>query len=137
MILLLICLILLIPTAIELWDDRNGDNHKDYRDIIIRAIASYVVATVCAVFFKREGFFIDSLIYLYLSIGLFAFFFPPLMNIVHGKKKWWSALSDKAWPDNADWYKNIPWYARWFMHAVLLASAITIYLNPSALISYS
>lgn len=133
-------LTLSIPAHIEAWDDRNGDAHKDNRDMIIRILSTLLCAAVNAWLINPydRNFWFEFLLSLQLSFGLFALKFPYLVNLWMKRKKWYSDLSQNptVWPDNQGWWKGIPWYARMVLVAIIFGATLAIYLNPEKLVSW-
>ncbi len=129
MILEIFCIACLcLPLLWELWDDRNGEKHPN-NDWALRALFM-VLGSGLASLFSHKHNMIQNLL---LSLGIFVFFFPYLMNIVHLKrkvttdKKWWDHLSKDAWPDNQDWWNGIPWFARLVLVGIVFAATLMVY----------
>ena len=132
---ILALLFLIVPTVAELIDDRNGDKHPN-NEIYWRGALMVVMSALAAVVSPMLGFGADFLRSLLLTVGIFVFFFPYLINIVLYKRgvisnpKWWNHLSDTAWPDKHPWWKGTPWYARLFVVAWILAVTAVLYFDP-------
>ncbi len=125
----IICLSL--PVFVELYDDRNGDKHPN-NDWLFRGITMIFFSGLFALLYHDKNV-IQNLL---LSFGIFAFFFPYLINIVHLKRgviklapgeKWYNHLSAKAWPDNQEWWNGIPWYARLIMMGIVFLACALVY----------
>jgi hypothetical protein len=71
-------LVLMIPMIWELWDDRNGDDHVKNDDWILRGLLMAVCAVFVFIINPLHNFFQGIL----LSIGIFAFAFPWLINYI-------------------------------------------------------
>lgn len=129
--------ILTFPLLIELWDDRHGDVHPNH-DVIWRGILMVVCSGLARLINPSHNYFQA----LSLSVGIFTFFFPYLVNIkllknkVIQDKKWWNHLSTTAIPDKWEWWSGTPWFGRMFFMAVILAAGIMTYVCWPCLFVY-
>jgi hypothetical protein len=138
----IIALILLsLPLIIELYDDRNGEKHPS-KDWFYRSFIAVVAAIAVASVWPKLGFWIDFLRGLVLSFGIFALFFPYLMNIILYRNgvitnhRWWSHLSTKAALDSWRLWGNSPWYVRLFILLLTFFAACLVYYCPCKLLRY-
>lgn len=129
-------LILAIPLAWELWDDRNGDDHSKNDDWILRGLLM-IVCSIAVWFINSHHNFLQAL---FLSFAMFTALFPYLINIILYKRgvisnlKWWDHLSNKAIPDK--WISFIPWQIRMVMYLIILGAAVKLYICWGALTSW-
>lgn len=118
--------ILFAPTIYEAYEDRKGDKHPNldwaYRGGLMIGAAA-LVATISPWMGVERNFFRSFA----LTFGIFTFFFPYLINIVHKKKKWWDSLSDTAIPDKWTYWRLTPWPVRMFILAIFLGIGLTLY----------
>lgn len=111
MIVLLTILILCIPTVSEIIDDRNGEtSEQKKKDVFVRAMLMMVSAGV-ATAIVQTSLNLWPLVITYfkcwfLSFAIFFLFFDYLINLILGRKPWYSYLSksplDKLW-SGWDW----------------------------------
>lgn len=127
------CVVLLLTPFWELYDDRNGDDHKAKNDDWVLRGLLMVLSSVAVWFIgyhwelHNHNFFQAFI----LSFTMFAVFFPYLVNMVLYKRgvisdpKWWSHLSKTAIPDK--WIYFIHWIPRMIMYLIILALGIRLY----------
>ena len=113
--------ILFSPLIWELFNDKQGDIHPN-NDWMMRGIMMVASATLVSLF-GTKGFFPA----LGLSLGIFFLLFDYLINIVNGKKQWWSALSPTAIPDKWEYWAATPWYSRLLIRIIVFGTAFSIY----------
>lgn len=141
MIELLFISILSAPTIYELLEDRNGDVHPN-NDIVGRGIFMVLVSAIVVglryVFKIESGFSYITAFFqaLAMSLGIFIFFFPYAINLVHRKKRWWDSLSKTAWPDRLEWWRLTPWPARMFFQLLALVVAASLYFCLGKVIDF-
>lgn len=138
MVLEIFCiLVLLTPTAWELYDDYRGDDHNGKNDDWKLRGLLMLVSAITVWLINPHRNFAQAFI---LTFAMFAALFPYLINIIHYKRgvtsdpKWWSHLSKTAIPDK--WISFIPWYLIMLMYAILLGAAIKIYICLDAFKSW-
>lgn len=135
-----ILLLVIVPTAWALYDDRKGDKHpnKDWIGIgIIMVISSFWVGL-------SEMLWLMMVKGLCVSYAGFLLFFPPFMNWVlikeeNGVKGFINAkhkiihcldhLSLTAIPDKWKWYRAIPWYIRISGYLLLFVLSIIWFVS--------
>jgi hypothetical protein len=120
-----------MPTGIEAFDDRKGDKHTNWSDVIIRMIllvvASLLVSTVEA--YNVDGYFKTEVFIHFLprtaamSFLYFCGSFQYLVNITQRKvtnADWHKHLNTTTIPDRWNWYRNIGWRNRMIGHGSLI-----------------
>lgn len=133
-------LLLMLPTGVEIFDDKNGDEHKNKKDFYVRVWLVIIMALIVA---AAHGFLAHSwkTFYQYvpkslaLSIGYFCGFFNYGVNFVQRhlteRENWWSHLSDnpKVWPDNSKLWRNIGWKGRMAVSLLIFLASLLYYFS--------
>jgi hypothetical protein len=142
MFLEIFCILLLcLPTAWALYDDRNGDKHPN-RDLYTVMVAVGVVGLFCALINRPTFYWLDFLRSICLSGAIYVSVFPYAVNYmlwrrgILNTKTWWNHLSKTAWPDRTSWWIGTPWYGRVFFALVILGAALKVYFCPGQLIKF-
>ena len=135
-------LILCLPTAWALYDDRNGDYHpnKDLYGVgAIMCVCVFVqlcISHVTPVWLTIiRGFVLSTGIY----IAIFPYAVVALLRkrgIILKAAKWWDYLSYSAWPDRLELWRGTPWYGRMIIVLIILAACISVYACPYKIQSY-
>jgi hypothetical protein len=129
-------LVLCAPLWLEAYLDRNGDDHKDVSDVIFRACFVFICSVCVAVVNPKVSFGVDLSRSIALSVGMFTFFFPYLMNIILYRRgiiadhRWWSYLGKKAIPDRWSWWNSTPWFYRMMLMLIVLLAGCIVYFCP-------
>lgn len=128
-------LILVVPVTLwALWNDRNGDDHKNLNDILLECLfmvlSSLIVKWIGGNFLKA----------LLVSITGFGLIFPPLMNwrlayrfgydYEDGRLLYiFNHLSRKAWPDRLFLKYGVHWLVRLVMYLSFFVGAIILFVK--------
>lgn len=112
MITSLCCFILSVPTIWELWDDRKGETLQQKKwDVWKRALWMLIASSLVA-FIRLDGsshptingalhYYLDVVTAYALSVAIFLLVFDYSINLILGRKPWYSYLSksplDKLW----------------------------------------
>jgi hypothetical protein len=142
MFLLIFCiLILFIPTAWALWDDRNGDKHPN-KDLLGVGLLCIVTSSIVTAINPLTNWWFDLIRSLALSGAIYTSIFPYAVNYmlfnrgIINAKKWYDHLSKTAWPDRLPLWAGSPWYVRAFVYFVILFIGAQIYFCPGKIIDY-
>lgn len=133
-------LILMVPTGVEIIDDKRGDSHTNRRDLLIRVLltlgAAFVTAFIHGALAKSFPvmweYFPKCLA---LSVGYFIGFFNYAVNIVQRRVtedyKWWDHLSNNpnVFPDNNKLWRRIGWKWRMVVSLGLFIASLIYYLS--------
>ena len=114
-------LVLAAPLVWELINDKKGDVHPN-NDWLIRGLIAVGASALVSIIGNKS--FLQALV---MAFGIFTLFFPYLVNIVHKKEKWWSALSLTAWPDKLPYWAGTPWYGRLLILLIIFGTCFSIY----------
>lgn len=135
---LLSILILSMPTIVELIDDRNGETpEQKKKDVRVRALLMIVCAgVVTAIVHPNVYPWVTSLHLwpltltylkcLFLSFAIFFMFFDYAINLILGRKPWFSYLSES--PIDRLWSK-VNWRWRLAIKGVVFGIALIWFLN--------
>lgn len=120
-----ISLILLsVPTIYEIVADvnewRKGERDKKTHDVIIRAVIMSLVSLVNCLFVDTSVTFWQSFI---LSVGVFIFFFDPMMGIYLKKNPFFLGTTSKT----DQFWKFLPWYCQLLVRGTTLAIGFILY----------
>lgn len=130
----------MLPTVVEIIDDKGGDTHADKKDLRVRVILTVVMSLVVA---GLHGLLVDNgwrvfLIFipkaLALCLGYFIGFFSYGVNFVQRhlteREDWWSHLSNnpKVFPDNNKLWRKIGWVGRMIVSLGLFILALLYYI---------
>lgn len=93
--------VLAIPTIYELWNEKKGEAMKSKKwSMFVRVVIAIGSVWVAAVF-KNDTLWLDVLKSAALSFGIFFGWFDYLINLILGRKPWYSYLSksplDRLW----------------------------------------
>jgi hypothetical protein len=114
----MILLILLIPTIWEVIDDRKGDSNKGF-DVFMRVVLGVAVAL----------FFPNLYTAFFLSMALHFFLFDYAINIVLGRRPWFSYLGKKGVVDNIPVWRNLHPIMRFIVRLLTLTLAIWLFVS--------
>lgn len=85
--------ILSIPTAYEIWNEKKGEPLKmKWLSMLVRVVIAVVSTWVVAVF-KNDNLLIDLVKSAVMAFAIFFLTFDYLINIILGRKPWYSYLS--------------------------------------------
>lgn len=121
---ILALLILAIPTLWELYDDRNGETQREkkwdvVKRIILMLLCSYGAAALIdsswITFFKS----------LALSFAIFFGWFDYLINLILGRKPWYSYLSKSPIDQK---FISMNWRVRMGLRIVVFVTSIIIWI---------
>ncbi len=121
-----ILLIVFLPVALAVWDDKDGDSHPN-NDLWIIGIFMFMLSTWLMIGDPSLLMLIKNMV---VGITGFALFFPFIVNFVHYKRgvtkssNWWSHLSSKAWPDRLFLKYDIGWAMRLVLYLILFIIAL-------------
>lgn len=133
-------LLMCLPTAWALYDDRNGDKHPN-RDLWKIFYLSVVVTGVSAFINRVAPPYLDVMRYFILTWALYVVVFPYAVNYMLWRRgiinvaKWWNHLSATAWPDRLTQWSGLPWQIRVIMLLMFLSAALAFYLCPEKVIA--
>lgn len=139
----LLILVLSIPTAFALWDDRKGDKHPN-NDLLMIGLLMFVTSSICVIADPLTGVrWVDFLRCIVLSGAIYVSVFPYAANymfikrgIISKRAKWYDHLSKTAWPDRLEFWQATPWYGRMFFALVILLAALQCYFCPGKIVDY-
>lgn len=121
-------LLLASPTAIEIINDRNGDAHKDYRDLVFRTIMIIVMSFASSLLHDWRLFYQWLPECLAMSVAYFVLFFDYGVNMVQRdeteRRDWWNYLNKTTWPDNWKPWVTIGW--EWRMVVKVIFFGLTL-----------
>jgi hypothetical protein len=134
-------LLLVIPvTAWALWNDRNGDDHKNYNDVSWEfAIMFLSIMPVATIEFLHDRSISLSYLFIFkcnlVSITGFGFLFPYSFNWYWFSKYFYGSfenrlyytlthLSKTAWPDRMPLWIKFGWFGRLITYIILFSLAI-------------
>lgn len=93
--------LLCIPTAWELWDDRDGDPNKKL-DVFVRCIL--VAGSAVYPWYIGHGYWAS----VFMAGGIFTMVFDYLENKINLKRKdWFSFLGTTSEQDKIKWWRNM------------------------------
>lgn len=131
-------LLLMLPTVVEIVDDKGGDAHTDNKDVRVRIILVLAMSFIVA---GLHGLFIDNswkVFYTFipkslaLSVGYFCGFFSYGVNFVQrhltDRSDWWAYLNKKSWPDNWSPWRKIGWIGRMIVSLGLFLASLIFYI---------
>lgn len=130
-------LLLMMPTGVEIADDKKGDTHTDRKDVYVRVI---LVVSLSVIVAALHGLWSDSWKIFYtfipkslaLSIGYFCGFFAYGVNFVQrhltDRSDWWAYLNDKSWPDNWQPWRKIGWIGRMIVSLGIFLASLIYYI---------
>lgn len=122
----LICFsILSNPTAYELYVERKGEAMKSKRWSIFVRCAIIVVSVWVAAVFKNDDLLTDLLKSAALAFGIFFLVFDYAINLILGRKPWFSYLS-KSPIDKK--FSKVNWKVRMGVRIVIFVSSLTWFL---------
>lgn len=132
-------LLLMLPTGVEIADDKKGDSHTDRKDVYIRIFMVVLLSLIAA---AVHGLWVESWQTFYrfipkclaLSSGYFCGFFNYGVNFVQRhlteRSDWWAHLSDnpKVWPDNNKLWRRIGWKWRMVVSLSIFFASLIYYI---------
>jgi len=145
-------ILLLLPTWLEVYKDRNGDVHPNH-DWIFRGVLCLIVGFLLGlVSTTNHHFLLPCIKYTISSALLFAGIFPYWINFVQLKNgittyakvpklhlygyrllsksevldHVLNHLSDSAWPDKTKWWRSIGWLGRLIVNMILITIAVLL-----------
>lgn len=132
-------LLLMLPTIVEIADDKRGDTHADRKDIYLRigltVSMALIVSALHGLISERWIIFWRLIpMCLALSTGYFIGFFSYGVNFVQRhlteREDWWAHLSDnpKVFPDNNKIWRKIGWQGRMIVSLGLFLLTLTYYI---------
>lgn len=114
--------LLCIPTAWELWEDRDGDVNKKL-DVFVRCIL--VAASAVYPWYIGHGYIAS----VFMAGGIFAMVFDYLENKINLKRKdWFSFLGTTSEQDKIKWWRNMKPLNRFYIRAAIFGGCLSWYI---------
>lgn len=109
-------LLLLIPTAWEVIDDRKGDSNKGF-DVFMRVLLGILVAR----------WFPNLYTAFFLSMALHFMLFDYAINIVLKRQPWFAYLGKKGVVDQIPFWRNLNPWVRFGIRVIVLIAAVILF----------
>lgn len=121
-------LILSIPTAYEIWNEKTGEKPKvKWLSMFVRVVIAIGSTWVAAVF-KNDNLLLDLIKSGVMAFAIFFLTFDYLFNIIfHRKTRVWYLYLSKS-PLDQKWSK-VNWKVRMVIRLVIFSSALVWYFK--------
>lgn len=137
-------ILLLIPTAYAVYNDRDGDVHPN-NDWVQIGVVMLVCCLVVSFVDTHLNMLANLLRTFLMSFGLYCLLFNwavVIMLVNRGKielpkgKKWYQHFSKNTWPDNWFFWNQLSWWKRLLIQLWIFGVCASVYFCPCKIVSF-